>query len=68
MPHIGGLWRAARMTGRRRGQHANMTGAVGGIGGIQFTESRSMALSTLEDDNHLRQTRERAAQNIQAGE
>jgi hypothetical protein len=56
------------MTGGRRGQHANMTGAVGGTTGIQIAESRSMALGALEDENHLRQTRERAAQNIQAGE
>ena len=68
MPHIGGLWRAAKMTGSRRGQHANMAGAVGGIGGIQFTEGRSISLGALEDENHLRQARERATKNIQAGE
>ena len=67
MPHIGGLWRAAKMTDGRRGQRANMTGAVGDTGEIQFTEGRSISLGALEDENHLRQARERAAQNIQAG-
>jgi hypothetical protein len=53
MPHIGGLWRAAKMTDGRRGQRANMTGAVGGTGEIQFTEGRSMSLGALKDENHL---------------
>jgi hypothetical protein len=66
MPHIGGLWSAAKMTGGWRSQHANMTGTVGGTGGIRIAESRSMSLGALEDENHLRQARERAAQNIQA--
>jgi hypothetical protein len=67
MPHFVGLWRAAKMTGGWSGQYANLTGTVGGTGGIQFTKSRSTALGALEDENHLRQAREGLAQNIQAG-
>jgi hypothetical protein len=54
MPHIDGLWRAAKMTGGWRGQHANITGTVGGNGGFWIAEGRSMALGALEDENHLR--------------